>query len=144
VSDLSDLLAGLAQLFDDEGFGTYNQSGVFTADQTGITIKAVPEKPDNLIVITPTFTIDNAEMNDSTQGVQIRFRGSADPRSVLDRDAAIFDRIHGMHGVVIGGMNVVLVSRQSSLPWPQDQNQRCEHSSNYSVQVARPTRYRTD
>jgi hypothetical protein len=141
---LSDFLVGLAQMLNDADIGNWNASGVYTAGQVGITIQLVPETPDDIIAITAYLVRADSFLNDTTIAIQFRTRGNKDPRVVASTDAAIFDLFEGLEGVVIGGMYLVLMSHQSSLPLPPDANQRWERSSNYYAQVAWPTQHRPD
>jgi hypothetical protein len=144
VSVKSDFAAGLAQILDDESIATWDASGAYTSTQVGVTLNVIPEAPDQIVAITVYDVTDHAELNDSTLGVQIRLRGTRDPRSVLDRDDAIFNVFEGMRETTINGVALVIMARQSSLPLGRDKNDRHEHSSTYYAQIAHPTRYRTD
>ncbi|MDQ1738104.1 MAG: hypothetical protein QOH56_4355 [Pseudonocardiales bacterium] len=141
---MTEFVTGIAELIAGANIGIWTPTGVYTPGQIAITIRATPESPDDLIVLTPYPVFDHPELNDSTIGLQIRTRGGKDPRTVDGRDDAIFDLLEGLRDVTVGGTPVVLISRQSSLPLPQDANQRWERSSNYYAQVAWPTRHRTD
>lgn len=141
---LSDFAAGIAQLMDAANIGTANPDGVYGANQVGITIQAMPETPDHIIAITPYVISDDPLLGDSVAAVQIRVRGDRDPRTVIDRDDAIFDLLEGIEGTWLNGIYVVVMWRQSNLPLPQDGNQRWEHSSTYYARVAWPTQHRTD
>lgn len=139
----SALLEGFAELIAAEGIGVMNPTGIYTPDQIGITVRSVPQAPDQLIVLS-SYRVSDSMLNDSIVGMQIRCRGDADPRTVLDRDDAIFNVLEGLHDTAVGGVPVQLVWRQSGLDGPQDANQRWEQSSNYYVRLTWPTRYRTD
>lgn len=140
---ISTFLAGVADLISDAGIGVWNPTGAYTTGQVGISIMKVPQSPDDLIVLTP-YRVQDSLLNDSIEGLQIRTRGDQNPLTVLERDAALFNLFEGMHDVVIGGVPVALIWRQSQLPGPQDQNDRWECSSNYYCRITDPTTYRID
>lgn len=141
---LTDLATGAAQMIEGAGIGVWDPDGVYSADQIGITIQAVPQTPDHIIAITPYSLSDDQALGDSLVALQIRIRGDRDPRTVIDRDDAIFDVLEGIEETWINGVYVVVMWRQSNLPLPQDGNQRWERSSTYYARVAWPTQNRTD
>lgn len=138
-------LTGLAQLIDAAGIGVWNPTGAYNTGDVGITLSAVPQQPDQLIVLTARPIMDDPFLNDSLLAVQIRHRGAPnDPRSVLDRDDAVFDLIQGISQVTVGGLFVVNGWRQGGGPLGQDANLRWEHASTFYFQTSQPTRYRLD
>lgn len=145
MTAMTSFLTGLAEMLNDAGIGVWNPTGVYTADQVGITLSAVPQEPDQLIVLTARPISDDPVLNDSITAVQIRHRGLPNnPRGVLDRDDAVFDLIQGIHDTEIGGLPIVVAWRQGGGPLGQDQNLRWEHASTFYLRTAIPTTYRTD
>lgn len=141
----SRLLTGLAEHLAAAGVGTWRPTGAYQPTETGIVIRAVPQSPDRIITLAayPVAT-DLPGMADHTQGIQIRCRGTQDPRVVEDLSDAIFDALDSLAGVVWGEIPVVQVWRQSYTSLGQDGNGRWETSSNYYCQAMRPTQHRTD
>lgn len=137
----ADLLGGLAQLLDDHDVGTWKASGKYApADRRPIVISAVPSGPDEVIVLT-SYDVDNdATQNDDVIGVQVRTRGTRDPRVVDLLDDDVFDVLQGLDVTDLStGVRVALVERRSSAPIGADENGRHERSSNYYVTAHRPS-----
>jgi hypothetical protein len=139
------LLAGIAGRLDAQGVGKWRASGRYQpADVRPIVLTAVPAAPDEMLVLTPYSVDEDALLNDVTQGVQVRTRASRDPRALDALNDAVFDALHGLSGVVLNGVPVVLIYRQSAAYLGVDGNGRHEASQNYYVQAARPSTHRTD
>lgn len=140
------LLVGFAQILADAGVGVWdvNRTWTDTDTQVAIIVGAVPQDPTQVVVLAHYAVRDDPRFNDSTVGIQIRIRGDDQPQTVQDRNDAIFGLLQGMHDTIVGGVPVVLVSRNSSLPMGPDQNNRLEYSSNFYVEVAWATTYRDE
>lgn len=147
----TDLFAGVAQLLDDAGVGTWRADGRYTngtgALLAGITEPvivrtSVPSAPDRVITLTPYGVADDIDQADSVQGLQVRTRGTKDPRVVEDIDDAVFDALHSLSDVVIGGVFVLLIERRSTTSLGVDANGREERSSNYYLTLTRPSTHR--
>lgn len=141
---LSDLAAGAAQRLAGKGIGSWSPDGAYTASQVGHMIGVELEAPDQIISSSPYVVSDETQLADSVVGLHILLRGDRDPRTVLDRAAAIFDELHGLERVELGGVYVVLMWRQADRPLRPDTNQRTRHLSTYYARVAWPTQHRTD
>jgi hypothetical protein len=124
---------------------TWNTSGAYTVLQTGIVLGNAPQSPDRIITLTAYGVSDSPNLSDSVQGVQIRTRwGGQDPRPVDDLDDAIFNLLHGRTALALTtGVTVVQCLRQSTTTLGQDANGRWMRSSNYYLDVHRPSTYRT-
>ena len=140
----SDLLTGLAQLLASAGIGVWRESA-YTAAETGITLDKVPATPDAVVTLSDYTVSDDPTLSDSVIGVQIRTRrAGVDPRPVKDLDGAIFNLIHGMPATTLpGGVRVVSCFRRSGASLGQDANGRWQRSSNFYLQVHRPSTNRT-
>lgn len=143
---LTDLCEGVAQLLADAGVGVWSASGVFTAEQTGITVMAVPPAPSRLITLTPYPLGDAPTLADSTVGLQIRTRSAgADPRDVLALDDAIADQLLGNYPLRLStGVQIGTLTRTSAVSLGQDDATppRWGWSSNYRLTVYRPGPHR--
>lgn len=141
-----DALAGLAQLIENGGVGTWQATGKYPAGSANpIFIKAAPAMPDSIITLTPYVVSDDGTLNDSVLGVQIRFRGTTDPRAVEDVADAVFDRLHGAGSVALSPTAwLVHAARMSGTPLGPDGNGRHERTDNYYLTVNRPSLYRTE
>lgn len=145
MSFTGDLLAGIGQLLAEQAGATWKATGSYAAsDPWPVVITAVPATPDQVIVLTPYTVSEDDNLNDVVQGVQIRTRGTRDPRPVSDMNDAIFDALHGLTDLVLNGVPVVLVSRNSAAYLGVDDNGRHEHTANYYVMAARPSTHRPD
>jgi hypothetical protein len=141
----TDLLAGVAQYLEDHGVGTWQASGAYAPGASvPIFITASPGTPDRIIILTAYPVSDNGTLSDSVQGVQIRTRGTKDPRTVEEIADGVFDALHGLGSVNLGGVWLVHCYRSSGTPLPPDSNGRYERTDNYYLQVARPSEHRTD
>ncbi len=136
----TNLLTGLAQLLAAANLGTWNPSGVYTSAQTGIVFDTIPQSPDNIITLTDYAVSDDPTLSDSVIGVQVRTRcAGADPRPVKDLDGAIFNALHGLESVDLGGVHVVSLVRRSGVSLGIDANNRWMRASNYYATVWRPS-----
>jgi hypothetical protein len=146
VSTTSALLTGIAELLDTANAGTWDPTGTYTDNTDGAIIigPRLPETPSDAIGIAPYGVSDDPGLNDGLIGIQFRLRGTRDSESVLDRNDAIFDALHGMHDTTVGGVYVVLLWRQSFLPLPADENDRHQLTANYYARITRPNQFRTD
>lgn len=140
----SRLLTGLAEHLAAAGIAIWRPSGSYQASEVGIYIRAVPISPDRIITLAPYVVASPPGTADYTLGVQIRVRGTKDPRATEDLADAIFDALDSAHGLLWGGVPIVQVYRQSYAALGADSNGRWETSSNYYVEAMRPTNNRTD
>ncbi|MEU8821802.1 minor capsid protein [Actinoplanes sp. NPDC048796] len=140
----SRLLTGAAQHLAAAGIGTWNPNGVYTDTEVGIAIRAVPPGPDRLITLATYPVTSEPGLADVTEGLQVRVRGTKDPRVVADLGDAVFDLLDSAEGLNWGGVAVVQVFRQSYTSLGVDTSGRWEISHNYYVQAMRPTNHRTD
>ena len=141
----TNLLTGIAQLLAAAGLGTWRDTGVYTAAETGIVMDTVPQSPDRVITLTDYVVSDDPTLSDSVIGVQVRTRlGGQDPRPVKDLDGAIFNVLHGLESVTLtGGVHIVSMVRRSGASLGQDANNRWMRSSNYYATVWRPSANRS-
>lgn len=141
----SRLIAGLAGHLAASGVGVWRTNGVYTADEVGILDRAIPQQPDRVITLSG-YPVDDGYpgLADFTQGVQIRIRGTTDPRVADDIADQVFDLLDSAQHFVVGGIHVVLAKRRSYASLGQDSNQRWERSDNYYLDAMRPTAHRTD
>ncbi|SCL16342.1 hypothetical protein GA0074692_6866 [Micromonospora pallida] len=140
----SRLLTGLALHLQAAGIGTWRDSGIYQANEVGITIRGIPTSPDRIITLAPYVVASPPGLADYTQGVQIRVRGTRDPRVAEDLGDSVFDALDSAHGLVWGEIPIVQVYRQSYTALGADANGRWESSHNYYVEAMRPTSNRTD
>ena len=141
----SRLLVGLAEHLRDAGIGAWRSTGTYTSGETGILIRAIPQDPDRIITLA-AYPIGTAlqGMADHQLGIQLRLRGTTDPRVCEDLADTVFDELDSLAGVSWGGIPIVQVWRQSHASLGQDGNGRWEASHNYAVHAMRPTSNNTD
>jgi hypothetical protein len=145
----SDLLTGLAVHLAAAAVGTWRPTGAYTAAETGIVIRGIPQTPDRLITLAP-YPLDGGEhrgMADHDTAVQIRIRAGTDPRTCDDLADAVFELLDslGSDGPVnLGGIPVLDMWRQSYTSLGVDTNGRWERSENFYLLAMRPTVNKTD
>lgn len=140
----SRLLTGLAEHLATAGVATWRANGVYQPAEVGVTIRAIPASPDRVITLAPYVVASPPGLADFTQGVQIRVRGTKDPRVAEDLADAVFELLDSAEGLRWGEIPVVQVYRQSHTALGADANGRWETSSNYYVEAMRPTANRTE
>lgn len=141
MSYTTDLLAGVAQLLDTTiPAVVWRASGVYTTAEMGVYIATMPQAPDGAVVLSDYPVGDDPTLSDSVIGLQVRTRtGGQDPRTTTGLDDDIFDVLHGLHDVTVGGIRLVGAERRSGAPLGQDGNGRHERTSNYYLTVHRPS-----
>ncbi|MGD6750992.1 minor capsid protein [Streptomyces sp. BH105] len=130
------LTDGLASLIAGAGLAVYRPNGIYTTGETGITIAIMPDTPDGVICLTP-YPVEDTDLTDTVTGIQVRMRQGRDPRLVEQLAEDIFDLLHNRRGLVLGGINVALIWRQSQAPMGQDAHGRQEISANYYARATR-------
>lgn len=135
----TNLVEGMAALLAAAGAGTWSPGGTYTDGQTGITVGVIPQAPDRIICLSPYPVDDPPGLLDVTVAVQVRVRGTTDPRVVQDIADAVYDALHGAQPGQLGGVLVAQVFRQSASSLGVDQVGRWERSENYYVQATRPS-----
>ena len=136
------LAAAIARYLAAQGLVTFDESGL-----SGDTFIAVmPSAPDSCVAIFPTggFGADGKLGYDSPT-IQIRVRGTQDPRPAYQRAEAIYGALHGLHDVTLpGGPYVVGCWGIQSGPvhMGRDQNGRHEYSLNFRLEIRAVTAHR--
>lgn len=142
----TDLLTGLAVYLDAQGVATWRPDGsAYTAGETGIVIRDIPEQPARLITLA-SYPLEHLRgMQDLLIGVQIRVRGL--PRSPGDCDDLadrVFEELDSIGHTTWGGVEIVDCNRQSHASLGADGQHRWSASHNYYVDAMRATTYNTD
>lgn len=132
----SDLLTGLAQLLDDAGVGTYSPVAASTVEPA-ITVINLPPAPERVICLTDYPVSDDPSLADVIVGVQVRIRGTRDPLVASNIRDDVYDQLHGLAGVIINGVPVAHIYRQSTIPLGPDGLGRYERTENYYVHASR-------
>lgn len=127
------LLQGIADLLQTAGVGT--QGGA-----TGIVIVdgELNAAPDQGIAINVSPGWASAAHTDADYRVQLRLRGTKDPRTLRRIAQGCFDTLHGISAVPIGRALIAHMWRTSGASLGRDANGRWERSDNYLAQVTWP------
>lgn len=132
-----DLLDGLARLLHSAGVGIYRTDGPYAADETAITIAALPPAPDHCICLAAYPVADSSVLTDTTTGIQVRTRAGADPREVDALDDQVHELLQGSGPHRFGAVPVQLVYRVSAASIGADSAGRWERTSNYYARAHR-------
>lgn len=131
------LLTGIAQYLENAGVGTFETAGTPNTATTAICIIGLPQTPDRIVCLTDYPVEDSAVLTDAIVGLQVRCRGTTDPRTAADLHDAVFNALHGMAGQTFNtgddAVNTVDIYRQSSTNLGPDVNGRWERSDNYYI-----------
>lgn len=139
---MADLLDGTARYLAERGHGTYG------ADVVGATIclEQMPSTPDEVVVLT---IYDGGSESDSLLGydeprMQVRVRGTTDPRVSRARALAIYSELHGLGPVTLpDGTELILsVALQPVFSLGADENRRHEHVFNLRIEHRSITAHR--
>jgi hypothetical protein len=140
---VADLLDGIARYLDKLGLLTYDPTG--TAGDTFI--ETLPPKPVEAVGL----WLYSAGEQDSRNGydvrsLQVRVRGTADPRVSRRRAEALYSALHGLAGLELpdGTWLVLAIAQQTPAPIGTDASGWHEHTVNIRLDVANPTQYRPD
>lgn len=126
----------MAQHLADAGAGTYRPSGVYASTETAITDTALPTV-DRAIVITVYDSADSDRVPDVTLSVQVRTRGTQDPRVCAALDDAVYAALHATGPHYWGAATVLLIRRDSAAVLGPDGQGRHERTSNYVLRALR-------
>lgn len=141
-----DLATGVAVLLDAEDIGVWRPDGVYAPHEIGITYRARPATPKQIIALSPYPISDSVNLSQSVIGLQVIARSPGrDPRGMDDIADAVFDLLHGMQQArLTTGVLVTHSRRVSSLSLGQEPaNGLWTRSDNYYLDVHYPTRRRS-
>ncbi|MFF0860899.1 minor capsid protein [Nonomuraea sp. NPDC003560] len=140
MSWTTNILTEVAERLAAANAGVWRPSGPpYTAAETAITLGRLPISPDRAIALAAYGVdqfADDPVNTDGTQGVQLRIRGTTDPRVVDDIADACFDALQGWQNPAAG---ILLCTRRINAPMGVDGNQRWERADSYHLLVHRPT-----
>lgn len=132
----SRLMTGLGQLLHDEGVGVFSTEGTYAADAWAIFIGLTPDQPDRAITLM-SYPVEDTDLTSAITGVQIRFRGTRDPREIENQSDAVYDLLHNREHYRVNDIPVNLSWRQSGAWMGQDANQRIERVENFYLRTER-------
>lgn len=140
---MADLLDGIARYLAERGHGTYGP------DVVGATIclEQMPSTPDELISL--TIYDGGATEPDSLLGydeprMQVRVRGTTDPRVSRARALAVYSELHGLGQITLpdGTYLILAVALQPVFSLGTDENRRHEHAFNLRAEHRSVTAHR--
>jgi|ADGO01.1.fsa_nt_gi hypothetical protein len=112
------LLTGMAEHLAAAGAGVWRPDGsAYGSDEVAIVIRSIPQAPDRLITLAP-YAVDGTGLRglaDHQAAVQVRIRGTTDPRTCDETADAVFDALDSLAGVTWHG---VRSSRCGGSPTP--------------------------
>lgn len=133
-----DLVVGLAQHLHALGIARYNASGIYAGSGLPVIFfGALPDKPDDAILIN-TYNDDRSRDDDTPDlSVQIRFRTAGrDPRSTSALADRVFEALHDTsHLTLPSGIRVLLCRRNVTAPIAPDANGRWTRPDSYMITV---------
>jgi hypothetical protein len=139
---MADLAEGIAQYLTARGLLTYDPDGV-----TGDTfIDTMPPQPDQAVALTLYGSGEPDPLAEDDQvSLQVRIRGTEDPRLSRRRSQAIYSVLHGAAGLVLpdGTFLILAIAQQTTTSLGIDQNNRHEHVVNYRINYSNPTEHRS-
>ena len=139
------LTIGLAEDLHAAALAVWRPVDPYEPEETGISLRTAPQTPDRVIVLTPYPVTDDPALADVVLGMQIRFRGRpGDTQDHEDLGDAVFAHLHGATGLLLGGIPVTHMWRQSASQLGRDDAERWERADNYYLQANRPTAHRPD
>ncbi|MFF9844613.1 minor capsid protein [Streptomyces sp. NPDC013740] len=143
MADDPDLLDGLARYLQERGLVTYDPTGV----SGDCFIETMPSSPDEAVAL--TIYDDRVEPDSllpyDEPRVQVRVRGTTDPRVSRRRCAAIRSHLHGLGPVILpDGTNLILSISIQAAPGSigVDDSGRHEHVCNFRMEIRQPTVHR--
>ncbi|MFD0886770.1 minor capsid protein [Streptosporangium algeriense] len=137
------ILTAIAEQLHAAGAGVWRPDGPpYSAAETAIVFGRLPTEPDRAIALVCYGVDQDADdpvNTDSTIGVQLRVRGTTDPREV-DRIAdAAFGALQGWAAPAAG---ILLMTRRIQAPMGTDGNGRWERADSYRLLTHHPTTHR--
>lgn len=139
---LADLAEGIAEYLAAVGLLVYDPAGV-----TGDTfIDTMPPQPDEAVALTLYGSGEPDPVNDDDEiSLQVRCRGTSDPRPSRQRSAAIYSQLHGLSQTVLpdGTYLILSIAQQTTSSLGLDANGRHEHVVNYRITYSNPTAHRS-
>lgn len=137
MSYTADLVEGLAELFDEQGLGTYGPPDEpYPTEGTAIVLGVMPALPDRVLCLTP-YPVEDSGGPEAITAVQVRMRAGRDPRAVYTLADDVFGVLHGREHFRLRTVPVALMWRSSEAPLGLDANGRMELTANYYARTRR-------
>ncbi|WP_370420335.1 minor capsid protein [Streptomyces sp. QH1-20] len=140
---MADLLDGMARHLHGLGLLTYDPTG--TSGDTFV--ETMPPVPDEAVCLS-LYDAGPPDARNAydVRALQVRVRGTADPRPSRRRCEAIYGALHGLAGMALpdGTWLILAAARSTPAPMGTDSSGRHEHVVNLALDVAHPTTHRTE
>lgn len=143
----TDLLTGLAEHLEAAGIVDWQPSGIYTAPYARPVAvhDQLPASIDQAVALACYQGPLSADgLSTVIAGVQLRWRGNRDPRTVKAPADAARDLLDGAGGIALGPVHIALIELRSSALLGQDESFRWERTDNYLITASRPTAWRAD
>lgn len=108
-------------------------------------IEASPPQDGVLVVLTEyAGRQPDTRLPYDSPGLQVRVRGTSDPRTGRAKINAIYGALHGLSGITLPGGTYLVACLAISSPTPmgRDQNNRAEYVVNFNLHIKHPTTHR--
>lgn len=138
---MADVLDGLARHLAARGLVIYDPAGVAGS----CFIESLPSTPGECVglAVYDDGTVQDSRIGYDTVAVQVRVRGTTDPRVSRARAAAIRSELHGLGPVVLpDGTDLLLSVARNVAGLGADENRRHEHVFNLRMQIRSVTAHR--
>lgn len=135
---MADVLDSLARHLQAAGLLTYDPTGT----RGDCFIELMPPAPDRAVQLSLYGAGTPDPLNPwDERSLQVRVRGTADPRVSRARAEAIYSALHGLAAVELpGGLWLVLcIAQQTPYPIGVDAAGRHEHTTNYRLDIEAAT-----
>lgn len=140
---MADLLDGIARHLHDVGLLTYDPAGA----SGDCFIETMPPVPDEAVCLS-LYDAGPPDARNAydVRALQVRVRGTTDPRPSRRRCEAIYGALHGLAGAALpdGTWVILAAARGTPAPMGTDATGRHEHVVNFALDVAYPTPHRTE
>lgn len=151
MSWTADLLAGLAEHLDAAGIVDWRPPPTEYAEPYSgpiATLRQLPEDPDSAVALSIYTSPAGDGTATVTVGVQLLWRGDANPLTVDGYSDAAWELLHEAGRLTLGQpghrVHLARVWRQSTADLQTDPSGRWLRSDNYYVIASRPTIHRPD
>lgn len=140
MDDEPDLLDGLARYLAERGLVTYTSGGDLTDT---CFLEIMPPVPDEAVVLTvyDDRTEPDSRLPYDEPRVQVRVRGTLDPRVSRRRCRAIRAALHGLGPVFLPDGTELILSvciQGDAASMGTDETGRHEHVVNFRMEIVRP------
>ncbi len=142
MSDMRDVMVGVAGLLSTAGVGTFNPSGAYALTDTGILFKIMADGsavPDRVIVLNAFVLTADVSMPIDRVLLQVAMRGVRNnPLDVDDLGDAVFNVLHGATYQTFGSTVAAQILFSTSVPMGEDALTRSTRADRYFIDLDAP------